>query len=99
MLFGKTKQLRTIAAPSTSMTHGRQSAIVLEEKTLGVIQYLAVVQLAVFLDFGEKLLSADLSAVEIVIPFQQVLDGGMHGPVARLLEVRDIQCVAVLFFF
>src|SRR5258708_24237225 len=80
------------------MARGMQSAAVLDEQSLRVIQRLSGVQFASFLDLRKKLFPADLPAVEIFIPFQQVLHRSVDRAIAGLLKVRYVQPVARAFF-
>src|SRR5713226_226986 len=96
MLLRKAQQLRAIAAPRAAVAHGVQAAVILKTEALGVVKNLAIVQLAALLDFAEEFLAADARAIEVFVPLEQVFDGGMHGAVAGLLEIRDIERVAVL---
>src|SRR5207245_11659184 len=97
VLLRQPQQFRPVSAPRPAMAHGPQSTVVRDAQTLGVIQHLAVVQLALFLDLREKLFPPNLPAVEILIPLEQIFDRRMHRAIASLLEVGNIQAVTYAF--
>src|SRR5438045_8429143 len=99
MLFRKTQQLRAITTPGPSMAHDWQPSIILQKEAFGVLESLAVVQLPPFLEFREKIFSADFGIIEIVVPLEQIFDGGMDGAITGLFEIGDVQHVAVRLFF
>src|SRR5216684_5826233 len=74
VLLRKTQQFRAVSAPRPAMANGPQSTVVRDAQTLGVIQHLAVVQLALFLNLREERFPANLSAVEILVPLEQIFD-------------------------
>src|ERR1700680_3569415 len=78
------------------MAHRVQPAVIRKTQTLGVIKNLSVVELSEFLYFGKEFLAANARAVEVFVPLLQVFDGGVHGAVAGLFEVGDIELVAGL---
>src|ERR1700758_2317512 len=98
MLVRKTQEFRSIAAPGAAVAYRVKTAIVLNEETLGIIQYLAGTQFAAFLDLRQKFFAAHARAVKVFVPLEQVLDGGMDRAIARLLEVGNVKRISGFIF-
>src|SRR5579885_125909 len=98
VLIRKAQQLRAVSAPGAAVHHRAQSAVVAGHESFRVVECFAAVQFAGLLKFLEEGRAADFAGVEIFVPLEQVLDGGVDRAVAGLFKIGNVQSEGTLLF-